>query len=392
MELLSPYSMSSPAYYRTYPLIQQDFAIKLMRAINVLSSTDTQLFISSVMAWGRSDEDKYEMTVLIQSVDYLQMSMDNVEQITAPNGLTVSGIEAVASGCLVASSFTCGQIFTVTIDASCSDDSDVIDLGGNYQFAFTPLCRSGDEEGKCQTFLSTLDDTGGKVVLDVDASFVDSCAVDLFKVTFEAEMDFYLDDAFTEKVVDGESDPFVIGQDTIYGKVTVDIPTNLDISVSTVEVEAVYVCTANDGALMSLDSDSGAGGCLSSYIDDDGPYKVIGSDAADVYEGSTNYSVAANEAAFSFLTFNTARETVHVHVQLLMTVQDDSGTRRRMRRMLLQSDDGSESNAFKSYVGSASVQEGDSTDAPLLETDGAAAISVGFMPAMFAVIGWLMME
>ena len=59
--------------------------------------------------------------------------------------------------------------------------------------------------------------------------------------------------------------------------------------------------------------------------------------------------------------------------------------------MLLQSEaEGeAEGNAFKSYIGTASVQDADTTNAPL-ETDGAAAFSVGFMPAMFAVIGWLM--
>jgi len=384
---LSPYSMSSDEYYRSFPLVQQDFGIALSRTINILSSTDTQLFIASVMGFGRDDADNYEVTVLIQSVDYVQMSMDNINHISAPNGLTVSGIEAVNSGCLVATSFTCGQIFTMTIDASCSDDSDVIDLSGNYQFAFTPLCRSGDEEeGKCATFKSTLDDTAGKVVLDVDVSFVDSCDMNIFEVAFGATMDFYLDDAFNQ-TVDDDSDPFVIGQDTIYGKVTVDIPANL--TVSAVTIEAVYVCTTNDTALLSLDVDSGVGGCLSSYIDDDGPYKVIGSDSVPIYQGNTAFSVAANEAAFSFLTFNTARDTIMVHVQLLLTMQTDSGVR-RMRRMLLQSDGGSEGNAFKSYIESASVQAADTTNAPL-ETDGAAAFSVGFMPAMFAVIGWLMM-
>merc|ERR1711902_67817 len=322
--------------------------------------------------FGRDDADKYEVTVLIQSVDYLQLSMDNINQISAPNGLTVSGIEAVTSGCLVATSFTCGQIFTMTIDASCSDDSDVIDLSGNYQFAFTPECRPGDDEGKCATFKSTLDDTAGKVVLDVGVSFVDSCDMNLFEVTFGATMDFYLDDAFNQ-TVDDDSDPFVIGQDTIYGKVTVDIPANL--TISAVAIEAVYVCTTNDTALLSLDVDSGVGGCLSSYIDDDGPYKVIGSDSVPIYQGNTAFSVAANEAAFSFLTFNTARDTIMVHVQLLLTMQSDGG---------------SEGNAFKSYIESASVQAADTTNAPL-ETDGAAAFSVGFMPAMFAVIAWLMM-
>merc|ERR1712152_55861 len=133
----------------------------------------------------------------------------------APSGLTVSGIEAVTSGCLVASSFTCGQIFAMTIDASCSDGSAAIDLSGNYQFAFTPECREFDEEGEdanvCDNFMDTLDETDGKVVLDVDASFVDSCAADVFSVQFGAVMTFYLDKAFTA-VVDADSDPFVIGQ------------------------------------------------------------------------------------------------------------------------------------------------------------------------------------
>merc|ERR1711994_238003 len=140
---------------------------------------------------------------------------------------------------------------------------------------------------------------------------------------------------------------------------------------------------------MRVNASTGLGGCLSGNIDDDGPYKVIGSDAVPIYLGSTSYSVAANEAAFSFLTFDTPRDTIYVHVQLLMTMQVGSGTR-RMRRMLLQSDGAGEGNAFKSYMGSASVQEGDTAEAPQ-ETDGAASFSVGFMPAMFAVIGWLMM-
>merc|ERR1712083_1128105 len=93
-------------------------------------------------------------------------------------------------------------------------------------------------------------------------------------------------------------------------------------------------------------------------------------------------SVATNEAAFSFLTFDTARTTINVHVQLLVTMDTDGVTRRR--RMLLQSE--SEGNAFKSYMASASVHDAGTTNAPQ-ETDGAAAFSVGFMPAMFAVIG-----
>merc|ERR1712083_142671 len=273
-----------------------------------------------------------------------------------------------------------------------------IDLSGNYSFAFTPECRldaANETDPACDTFMGTLDGTDGKVVLDVDASFVDSCTVNIFEVAFEAEMAFYLDDELTEEVND-ESDPFVIGQDTIYGKVVVDIPStsNVDLSFSKVEVEAVYVCTAEVGADLSVNASTGLGGCLSGNIDDDGPYKVFGSNAVGILQGNTTYSVAANEAAFSFLTFDTPRETIHVHVQLLVTMLTDSGVTRRMRMLLQSEAEGEgegEGNAFKSYIGTASVQDVDTTNAPL-ETDGAAAFSVGFMPAMIAVIGWMMME
>merc|ERR1711892_1406986 len=395
VELVSPYSMSSDEYYRSFPLIQQDFGIALSRTINVLSSTNTQLFIASVMGYGRDDAENYEVRVLIQSADYVQLLMEDANFISAPDGVTVSGIEVVNSECLVASTFTCGQIFKVTVTAECSDDDNTADLSGNYQFAFTPDCQTLDDgttDPACETFLGTLDDTDGKVVLDVDVSYVDYCDVSLFEVAFGAEMAFYSDAVFAEEV-DGESDPFVIGQDTIYGKVVVDIPDESGESFAfiDVEIEAVYVCTAEDTALLSLDSDTGLGGCLSSYIDADGPYKVIGTGFDSKYQGNTTFDVAANnEAGFSFLTFDAPRETINVHVQLLMTMEAQSGERRRMR-MLLQSGDGAEANAFKSYIGTASVQEADTTEAPL-ETDGAAAFSVGFMPAMFAMIGWMMMN
>ena len=77
-----------------------------------------------------------------------------------------------------------------------------------------------------------------------------------------------------------------------------------------------------------------------------------------------------------------------MHVQLLMTMVTDSGEVRR-RRMLLQSDGHDEGNAFRSYIGTASVQEAETTDTAPPETDGAAAFSVGFVPAMFAVTTWI---
>ena len=59
VELVSPYSMSSSGYFRTFPVLQQDFGIALSRQVDVLATTGVQLFISSVMAYGRDDDGDY---------------------------------------------------------------------------------------------------------------------------------------------------------------------------------------------------------------------------------------------------------------------------------------------------------------------------------------------
>jgi len=363
--LVSPYSTMDTGYYRTSPLVQQDFQIALSRQVDVLASTETQLFISSVMAYGRDENGTYELTMLIQSADYVELGMDEaVTPISSP--LPVSSVETVTDGCLVASAFTCGQIFTATIPAQCSGDADDVDLSGTYQFAFSPRCRGGDgDTAACEVFMSTLNDDG-KVVLDVDSSFIDDCEVDYFAVDFSAEMTFYTDVGFTVEA-DGSA-PFVIGQDEIFGKVSVSFPDEIDFLDAS--IENVYVCTAPDTIDMTVDPTEGTGGCLSSNIDADGPYIVVGDGADTQYQGSTDYDVTAdNEAAFSFLTFATARETIHVHVQVMLTVDTPSGTRRR--RMLLQSG----SNQFRSFIGSATVQEAPTTAEPV-ETDGGYMFSV----------------
>merc|ERR1719333_1219483 len=92
-ELVSPYSMSTEGYFRTFPVVQQGFEIVLNKQVDVMASTGVQLFISSVMAYGRNDEEGiYEVTVLIQSADYVRFDLDDAAAVTAPSGVTVSGV------------------------------------------------------------------------------------------------------------------------------------------------------------------------------------------------------------------------------------------------------------------------------------------------------------
>lgn len=60
VELVSPYLMSTEGYFRTLPLVQQRFEIVLNKKLGVIASTGVQLFISSVMAYGRDGDGKYE--------------------------------------------------------------------------------------------------------------------------------------------------------------------------------------------------------------------------------------------------------------------------------------------------------------------------------------------
>jgi len=279
-----------------------------------------------------------------------------------------------------------GQIFTAKIAASCPDDG-FVDLSGSYQFAFTPQCRfladGTTTDPACDTFMTTLD-AAGKVALGVDVDFVDRCDVNLFDVSFDGTLSFYSDDQFAA-AVDSNSDPFVIGQETIFGKVTVAMADPaIDFQLSGVTIESVYVCTAAAGADLSVDSVSGLGGCLSANIDDDGPYNVIGEGAVSDYQGTAISTTATDEARFSFLTFDTPRTDIHIHVQALLDVTFETGGRRRVR-MLLQNEEG-EANQFRSFVGTASVQQDEDGQSAarddLVGTDGTASGSVGFVVAM----------
>jgi len=285
---------------------------------------------------------------------------------------------------LVASSFTCGQIFTVTISTGCSANDSAVDLGGDWQFAFTPQCRAADDTAACDTFMAALGESG-KVALDLTSSFQDDCAVNLFNVTFEGALTFYSDDQFSETA----SDSFVIGQDTIYGEVVVDYLADedgADYEFLNVSIETVWVCTAADddtaalAATINSDDVAGVGGCLSSLIDSDGPYTVIGAGAGD-YSGSTAYADSGNDRArFSFLTFDTPKTTIAVHVQLLLTLLTETGTQRR--RMLLEVDPPA-ANQLQHFLGTVAVAEPEAVD----EEETAAEVSSDIEPIVMVAIG-----
>merc|ERR1712156_936750 len=124
-------------------------------------------------------------------------------------------------------------------------------------------------------------------------------------------------------------------------------------------------------------------------VDAGGPYKVYGDGAVEDYQGTSAYGTvvtANNEAAFSFLTFDTPRATIAVHVHLLLTLEEGAaGNRRRVRRRMLLQESGSTGNAFRSYIGTVEVKAQEETEDAIddpVGTNDAAAFAVGLLPAM----------
>jgi len=337
--LLSPFSMSSNDYYRSTALVQHDFAIQLGRTSSALSSTGSLLFKVTASGMRTDDAGNYVLRVLTQTADFISLS--NGAVLKNPMGSSGLSVAEDTTGCLVHSSTVCAQLFAVTIpsniDCSTASSGDkIVDLSGNFQFTFTPKCRdvSGSVDPMCTAFVDGLP-SSGVVTMDLDWSFIDqSCGVDLFSAQFTVDLEFYEDNQFSTDIGDGA---YIAGQDTVYSEVDVGLfADDSTYSLLDVSIKNVFVCTAPDDVDLSssFDANDGSGGCLSSDVDTNGLYTIIGSGADSQYNGDTNYSApSANKARFSFSAFETGRTSINVHVDVMLTLQTADG---RRRRMLLQ--------------------------------------------------------
>ena len=295
--------------------VQQDFSVSLLKQINVLASTGVDLFIATIIAIFETDNGNFQMSILTQSADYIELINSNA--LSTPLGIAT--MTPVTTSCLVASAFTCGQIFTLSIDASqiTCNDTHPADFTGQYSMGFEVSCRNATADAAaCAAFI---DDNGGtpNINLDVLSSFIDTtCVAELYTVQFEGVTTFYDDDAFTQ-VHDPAQGNYVIGQDQIYIEVAAQFPSDPNgdpYDILGVELINVFVCTAPDTADLTLDQQTGLGGCLSSEIDADGPYNIIINGVPDATYFAENIVGDGSEAyvRFSFLTFDTARTTIFV--------------------------------------------------------------------------------
>ena len=268
--VVSPHTMgeTDSGYYRVYPLVQQDWELTIVKQVNVLSSTNTQLFIVSILSiFEDATDGSFRMIVFTQSADYIKLSDPIL--ISTPFASPNITMMTADGACISASRYTCGQLFEVTVESDEFGECPPADFTGQYQLGFKVNCETVGSD-VCATFI---DDNGGDTIaLDVYSNFVDNtCDPQLYTSILTGTMTFYDDPEYT--VVHNDSDPYVIGQDTVYVEAEViypDTPPPDNYDVFKTDLVNVFVCTtpsADESNLeTNLDQQSGLGGCFSRCV------------------------------------------------------------------------------------------------------------------------------
>ena len=207
------------------------------------------------------------------------------------------------------------------------------------------------------------------IELEIYSNFKDgNCDSLLYTSVLDGNLDFFDDAQFTS--YHDESDPYVIGQDTIYCQVDVTIPddgSGVNYNVFDMDLINVFVCTvpeANEGNMTAnLDQVSGQGGCLSALVDTDGLHHVIANGVANLnYGAEIHLDTLSNRVRFSFDTFGNGRESIFVHVQTMLDLQPLTESR---RLLLADGEERQTSNQFRHFVENVGVRA-----APIADGEG----------------------
>ena len=116
VNLVSPHFMGpiDSGHYRVYPLLQQDWQLIINKQINVLSSTETRLFIISILSIFEDNvDDSFKIIVFTQSADYIKLS--NPAIISSPFPSTNISMVTAEGLCLASGRYTCSQLFEIKV-------------------------------------------------------------------------------------------------------------------------------------------------------------------------------------------------------------------------------------------------------------------------------------
>eukprot|EP01083_Nonionella_stella_P195007 718701_1 len=344
-------------YYYVYQLLAAPFVISIKKTINIMSSSGISLFtMTFVSVYKQENEPKYSLILLTESTDYLYLTFNQL--LDAPD----SSLQIVEdeTECLTLRQNMCSQLFEITAyPVLCAGDM----FNGQYGIRFNIQCNpdlmiDGDDttDNVCSEWLDAEIEAiqDNTVDLFIDLQFEDMiCDTRLYLIEFNAEMEFFIDDGFSNVQADARNG-YEIGVDRIYVSIILDFNGAYDILEA--NLINVWLCTIdetyqdNEAFVVSQSGDEG--GCFATdIIDENQPYHLVqngyigvGYDSLDaiIYDRDIGdgHLFPANEVRFSFMVpTNIVRDKLYIHAQVtikLVSQDEDTDVPVSNRRILTE--------------------------------------------------------
>jgi len=338
VSVVSPYStvVANYADYRVFPLITKEFGSNIHKMAHIISSNgaDIQLFRGGIYGFSfNKSSSVYTFTVLTTTADFLILSNPELRDHQ-------ESVQAGSMWC-TDSNFLCYQFWQVQFQSSCPTN-----FANSLKFDYRPDCRlpESSENSFCTSFEN---ENGAELVqLEMTNNYDDdSCDPIIFTVAFEGVITFYDDVEFTQ--VHDQITSYLIGS-TMY--VSVSVTDIVAITMQSVTIENVWVCSSNDSAnlISSLSSTTGLGGCFSKYADSNGTIQLSpGDEYSTVYHSMQ--SADTNIATFSFTVFGFPR-LMYVQLQLRLSLGVQNNGRKLLQEVTTEQ--------TRHYMISVNVEEG----------------------------------
>ena len=350
INLISPMNKDIDiGYYYVYQLLSYPFIISISKTVNIISKTGISLFtLTMISVYKQENELKYRLFLLTQSADYLSLYVKQL--ITAPNDklkIVNNNTNDSSPPCLAVRNNICSQLFEINAaPIKCANDI----FSGEYGIRFGIKCNPTLDEINdmdklqiCNDWLlsnaNKINDNNNTIDLFIDIEFQDTiCDPQIYLIQFDANIEFYVDDAFSIK----QQNDYRIGIDRIYVSIVLNLGGSHNYDILQTELINVWLCTTeynNDILIVSQSGDNG--GCFAvDIIDENQPYHIIQNKeinvdyqelAAIIYDNDPE--INANETRFSFIVPSDISRTnlyIHSQIKIQLIEQDETETRRRL--------------------------------------------------------------
>jgi len=369
INVVSPLTLrSNTGFYRAYQLVSAPFVVAIHKTIMVLEPIGINLFTMSILAVYKEDaQSDFVLVVITESAEYLKLS--NASLVVYPWDLEnehgiqfqVNKLADADNACLHNKAYMCSQIFEIYAENVPCPPSN---FSGLYGMQFSAECNDAESSNEtvnaarrenCLRWFNTFED--GVVDLSVDLWWSDTrCDPLVWTVTLPVAMRVYADEQFTTEAADDEL--FRVGVDRVFVEVELEEPSGA-YQVFGAEITNVWLCTTDPVGVgePALNTHDGSGGCLAGDIDDDGPYYIIQNyDATMLYNAThlDSASLSPNVRRFSFVVPESiVRDTLYIHAQLNVYLQDDSVPRRLLGIPSAAAAEGG-TNQIRHYIASVS--------------------------------------